>query len=167
MKTACPVRLFFIYQLCWNTIRGTGSGHNEFSCVSSQKIRDTPCKEHTGNFFPLESCTGRHRKSKIVTLSSWLLMQGATLLLVGSFAIDLIVSRTAFLSQLVIYCSPSTALWCWQAQPVSPHQLAQVGYIDHWARKVIWEWERRGALYFCAFHSVAGAWIQQLVEHRF
>lgn len=106
-----------------------GSGHNEFSCVSSQKIRDTLCEEHTGNFFPLESWTGRHRTSKIVTLSSWLPVQGAVLLLVGSFAIDLIVNRTDFLPQLFIYCSPSTALWCWQAQPVPLHQLAQVGYI--------------------------------------
>lgn len=94
----CYVRFYLSVVLKYHQCHSTGSGHNEFSCVSSKKIRDTLCKEHTGNFFSLAGCTGRHEERKIIALSSWPLMRSATLLLVGTFAIVLVVSRTAFLS---------------------------------------------------------------------
>lgn len=96
-RLLCKTFLYLPVVLKYDQCYSTGSGCNEFSCVSSEKIRDMLCKECTGNFFFLASCTGRHRESKIVALSSWLLMQGTTLLLVGTFAIALNVSRTAFI----------------------------------------------------------------------
>lgn len=156
-RLPCKAFLYLSSVLKCDQSYGAGSGHKEFSCVSSQRIRDTPCKEHTGNFFPLESCTGRHRKSKIVTLSSWLPMQGVTLLLVGNFAIDLIESRTAFLCHSCLFIAPLLLVLF----GADKHNLCPSTSLHRWvvftplSMESIWEWQWRGALYFCAFSIVA------------
>lgn len=65
----CYVRLYLSVVLKYHQCHSTGSGHNDFSCVSRKKIRDTPCKEHTGSFLSLAGCTGRHKERKIIALS--------------------------------------------------------------------------------------------------
>lgn len=119
----------FIVVLKYDGSYSAGPGCNEFSCISG-KIRDSLYKEYVGNFSFLGSCTEKHGECQIIALSSLVLTQGIVLLLVGSFAIDLIASRTAFLCHsfccvyflLPFHCCLS--LW---AQPVLLYHLVQVG----------------------------------------